>query len=96
VSEALERLYVIPLRDAYEASRTRRAKKAISLIRKFAQRHMRGGEVRISNGVNELIWSRGAEKPPRKITVLIRKDSDGVIHVMLPEEAEAGEKEKGE
>ncbi len=96
MSEILERLYVIPLGDAYEASRTRRAKKAISLIRKFAQRHMKGGEVRISNGVNELIWSRGAEKPPRKITVLIRKDSDGVIHVMLPEEAEARKEKKGE
>jgi large subunit ribosomal protein L31e len=95
MSEAVERLYVISLRDAYEASRTRRAKKAISLIKKFAQKHMKGGEVRISNGVNELIWSCGAEKPPRRITVLIRRDSDGGVHVMLPEEAEAGEK-KGE
>jgi large subunit ribosomal protein L31e len=93
MSEVVERLYVIPLRDAYEASRTGKAKKAINLIKKFAQRHMKGGEVRISNGVNELIWSRGAEKPPRRITVLIRKDSDGVIHVMLPEEAE---EKKGE
>ncbi|MEM0329733.1 MAG: 50S ribosomal protein L31e, partial [Nitrososphaerota archaeon] len=58
----VERIYVIPLKDAYEASRTRRAKKAISLIKKFAQRHMKGEEVRISNGVNELVWSRGAEK----------------------------------
>jgi large subunit ribosomal protein L31e len=93
MSEVVERLYVIPLRDAYETSRTGKAKKAINLIKKFAQRHMKGGEVRISNGVNELIWSRGAEKPPRRITVLIRKDSDGVIHVMLPEEAE---EKKGE
>ncbi len=92
MSEVAERLYIIPLRDAYETSRTRRTKKAISLIRKFAQRHMKGEEVRISNGVNELVWSRGAEKPPKKITVLIRKDPDGVIHVMLPEEAKAGEK----
>lgn len=88
----VERIYVIPLRDAYEASRTRRAKKAISLIKKFAQRHMKGEEVRISNGVNELVWSHGAEKPPRRIRVLIRKDSDGIIHVMLPEEAEEEKK----
>lgn len=89
----VERIYVIPLRSAYEASRTKRAKKAMSLIRKFAQRHMKGEKVRISNGVNELIWNRGAEKPPRRITVLIRKDSHGTIHVMLPEETE---KEKTE
>lgn len=92
MSEVVERIYVIPLRDAYEASRTRRAKKAISLIRKFAQRHMKGEEVRISNGVNELVWSRGAEKPPRRITVLIRKDENGIIHVLLPTEAESEEK----
>jgi len=91
---ALERIYTIPLRDAYEASRTRRAKKAINIIRKFAQRHMKGEEVRISDGVNKLVWSRGAEKPPRRIKVLIRKDESGVIHVMLPDEAGEVEEEK--
>jgi len=90
---ALERIYTIPLRDAYEASRTRRAKKAINIIRRFAQRHMKGEEVRISDGVNKLVWSRGAEKPPRRIKVLIRRDESGVIHVMLPDEA--GEVEEG-
>jgi len=90
----LERLYVIPLRDAYEASRTRRAKRVINIIRKFAQRHMKGEEVKISEGVNQLVWSRGAEKPPRKITVLMRKDKNGVIQVMLPEEAGKTEEEK--
>lgn len=91
--EELERLYVIPLGDAYEASRTRRAKKAISIIRKFAQRHMKGEDVKISEGVNQVVWSRGAEKPPRRITVLIRKDEDGAIHVMLPTEAEKKKEE---
>ncbi|RLG07608.1 MAG: 50S ribosomal protein L31e [Thaumarchaeota archaeon] len=86
--EVLERLYVIPLRDAYEASRTRRAKKAINIIKKFAQRHMKGEDIRISEGVNHAIWSRGAEKPPRRITVVIRKDESGTIWVMLPTEAE--------
>ena len=94
--EVLERLYVIPLRDAYEASRTRRAKKAINIIRKFAQRHMKGEDVRISEGVNHVVWSRGAEEPPRRITVLIRKDENGVIHVMLPKEAGEAKEESRE
>ncbi len=89
--ETLERSYIIPLRDAYEASKTKRAKKAISIIRKFAQRHMKGENVRISKGVNQVIWSRGAEKPPRRITVIIRKDEEGVIHVRLPDETEKEE-----
>ena len=52
---------------------------------------MKGEEVKISEGVNKLIWSRGAEKPPRRIKVVMRKDEKGVIEVMLPEEAEEKE-----
>jgi len=92
----LEREYVIPLRDAYEASRRRRAKRAINLIREFAQRHMKAEEVKLSQGVNKLVWSKGIEKPPRRIKVLMRKDREGVVEVMLPEEAEKEEeKEEG-
>ena len=91
--EASERLYVIPLKDAYEASKTRRAKKAIRIIKEFAQKHMKGENVKISKEVNRAVWSRGAEKPPRRITVVIRKDEDGTIHVMLPTEAESEVKE---
>ena len=87
--EELERLYTIPLRDAYEASKTRRAKKAIRIIEEFARRHMKGENVKISEGVNKAVWSRGAEKPPRRITVLMRKDEDRTIHVMLPTEAKS-------
>lgn len=90
----LEREYVIPLRDAYEAARNRRVKRAINLIREFAFRHMKASEVKLSSGVNKLVWSRGIEKPPRRIKVLMRKDEDGVVEVMLPEEAEKEEEEK--
>jgi len=33
----------------------------------------------ILNEVNEKIWSRGIEKPPRKIRVRVTKDKDGKI-----------------
>ncbi len=39
----------------------------------------------ISNQVNEKIWSRGIEKPPRKIRVRAVKDKEGVITVYLAE-----------
>lgn len=89
----LERVYTVSLRDVYEASRRRRAKRAINLLREFARRHMKAEDVRISEGVNQLIWSRGAEKPPRRITVLMKKDKDGVVKVMLPGEVSEEEKE---
>lgn len=88
----LEREYVIPLRDAYETSRTRRAKRAINIIKEFAKKHMKAEVVKISNKVNSLVWSRGIEEPPRRIRVVMRKDKEGVVEVLLPEEAKEEKK----
>jgi large subunit ribosomal protein L31e len=35
--------------------------------------------------VNEKVWSRGIEKPPRKIKVRATKDKDGNVTVYLAE-----------
>ena len=39
----------------------------------------------IRNEVNEKVWSRGIEKPPRKIRVRATKDQDGNVTVYLAE-----------
>jgi large subunit ribosomal protein L31e len=39
----------------------------------------------ISNEVNEKIWGRGIEKPPRKIRVRAAKDKEGNVTVYLAE-----------
>ena len=39
----------------------------------------------IDNEVNEKLWSRGIEKPPRKIRVRVVKDKEGVVTVLLAE-----------
>ena len=39
----------------------------------------------ISKEVNEKIWERGIEKPPRRIKVRITKDKDGNVTVYLSE-----------
>ncbi len=41
----LERIYTIPLGRAWIAPRYRRAEKAITVLRKFVQRHMKPDEV---------------------------------------------------
>ena len=83
----VERVYTINLRRTREVSRTKRAPYAIRLIRKFAARHMKAEveKVRIGNDVNEAVWARSIEKPPRKIKVRIVKYSDGVVEVRLAE-----------
>ncbi len=82
----VSRIYTVPLRDAWKASRKRRAERAINLLRSFAMRHMKSDKVKISEEVNELIWERSIQKPPRRIKVLMEKDEDGVVVISLPKE----------
>ncbi|RLE85011.1 MAG: 50S ribosomal protein L31e [Thermoprotei archaeon] len=84
--EALKRSYVIPLKDAYRAPRKRRAKVAIRIIHEFIQRHLKVKYVVIRNEVNEYVWSRSIEKPPRRVKVLASKVEDDVAEVSLAEE----------
>jgi len=84
----LERIYNVPLGRAWVAPRYRRAEKAVTVLRNFVERHMKPSSVVIDTKVNEAIWSRGIEKPPRKIRVRMAKDDDGVVTVTLAEESQ--------
>lgn len=84
--EELSRTYVVPLGVVYEAPPYRRAKKAVTVIREFATRHMKANQVSIDSKVNELIWARGIRHPPRRITLEMERDEDGVVKVKLPPE----------
>ncbi|MGC8542750.1 MAG: 50S ribosomal protein L31e [Vulcanisaeta sp.] len=98
----VERIYVINLRRTREVSRTKRSPYAIRLIRNFVARHMKvePEKVKIDNSVNNYVWSRSIEKPPRKVEVKVTKYSDGTVKVTLniPEEAKEEKKveEKGQ
>ena len=81
----LERIYTIPLGRAWIAPRYRRAEKAITVLRKFVQRHMKPDEVIIDPSVNEEIWKRGIQNPPRKIRVKLSKDDTGLVTVTMAE-----------
>jgi large subunit ribosomal protein L31e len=85
----LERIYTIPLGDAYLRVRNKRAKRAIAFVRAFALRHMKASEVGISQGTNSLVFRDGMQKPPRRIKVRIVKADDGHAKVWL-----IGEEEK--
>lgn len=91
-----ERFYTIPLGKAWIAPSKKRAPRAIRIIRDFIKRHMKletvedseeaeAKRIIISNEVNERIWGRGIEKPPRKIRVKAVKDREGNVTVYLAE-----------
>lgn len=86
--EELTRTYMVPLGVVYEAPPYRRAKKAITVIREFATRHMKANQVSIDVEVNELLWARGIKHPPRRIKLEMERDEDGIVKVKLPPEPE--------
>ena len=77
-----ERVYTIPLRHVHIVTpRIRRAPRSVRDVRAFVARHMRAEEVSISNEVNELLWERSVNKPPRRIKVRAVKDKEGRVIV---------------
>ncbi len=81
-----ERIYTVPLRKAYwTGSRLRRSNRAIRILREFVERHMKPEELLIQPEVNERIWSRGIQKPPRRIRIRATKNSDNLVRVYLAE-----------
>jgi len=91
-----EKTYTIPLGKALIMPPRRRSPRAMRMIRAFIVKHMkipsRAEEedeepptLTITNEVNERIWGRGIEKPPRKIRVRATKDKEGNVTVHLAE-----------
>lgn len=83
-----ERIYTIPLRKVVFVPRKMRSPYAIKLIKTFVSRHMKVpfDNVWIDSKVNEFIWQRGREKPPRKITVRVVKfEEEEIAEVHLSE-----------
>lgn len=79
----LERTYIVPFKRIHNTAPIRRGKKAIRILREFIQRHMKPNEIIIHPEVNEEIWKRGIEKPPKKIRIRTTKDKEGLVYVYL-------------
>ena len=78
-----ERIYTVPLRGAWRSPRQRRAPRAIRILRSFIERHMKPETIVITNEVNEYIWRRGIQKPPRKVRIRALRDGEGRVIVRL-------------
>jgi large subunit ribosomal protein L31e len=93
-----ERVYTIPLGKASIRPPKKRAPRAMQMLKAFVTKHMKLAihveeeeekeelpKLIISNEVNERVWNKGIEKPPRKIRVRAAKDKDGNVTVFLAE-----------
>jgi large subunit ribosomal protein L31e len=81
-----ERFYTIPLKKAWLSSRFERTAKAVRVLKSFLRRHLKTEDFKVSNELNELLWSRGIKNPPRKVRVKVVKDKEGVFTVYPLEE----------
>ncbi|MEW6749313.1 MAG: 50S ribosomal protein L31e [Candidatus Micrarchaeota archaeon] len=83
----LERIYTVPLGEAYETVRNKRVPRAVKMLKAFASRHMKadGEKVLVSEGLNKHLWENSIQRPPRKVKVRIIKD-EGSITVYLADE----------
>ncbi len=93
-----ERIYTIPLRKAFDFPRTKRASRAVKIVRKFLAKHMKVTEdhIIISEAVNSALWQRGIQKPPRKIKIKAIKEGDKLVARLIDEKIEKIQKKKQE
>ncbi len=77
----LERVYNVPLSEAYKTTHYKRADFALNLLRRFAARHMSAEKenVRISTSINEAIRGRGSRRPLKMVKVRLTKDKQGKV-----------------
>jgi large subunit ribosomal protein L31e len=81
-----ERIYTVPLRKAYwTGSRLNRANRSVRILREFVERHMKPEELLVQPEVNEMIWARGIQKPPRRLRIRATKNSDNLVRIYLAE-----------
>lgn len=89
----MERIYTLDLRDVYKKPVTKRIRVAAAVVREIAARHARmsASKVKLSSSVNDLLFSKGRMKIPRRIKIKLTIDEKGAV-VSLPEEKPREEK----
>ena len=68
--EAIETIYTVPFFPKLNKTpRYKRAPRAIRMLKEYIVKHTKADFIVITNELNEFMWKRGIEKPPRKIKV---------------------------
>jgi len=88
--EKLERIYVIPLREAcMRVPSYKKARKAVVTIKEFIAKHMKVADrdtnkVKLDVYLNNDIWFRGPRNAPSKVKVKAVKEGE-IVHVTFAE-----------
>lgn len=85
----VERIYIIPLRKAYDYIRTKRTPRAVKIVRAYLARHFKVEQenVKLSSMTNSTLWRDSIQRPPRKIKVRAVLE-DGIVKAYMMDEKE--------
>ena len=82
-----EKVFKIPLREDWvKKPRVARVNRSVDTIRLFLERHTKTGDIKLSQALNESLWTNGAKKPPAFAKVKVVRNEKGKVIAMLPEE----------
>ena len=91
---AEEKIFTIPLREAFGKPRTKRAKIAMNIVKAFLEKHMKSDKIKIGSSINKEIWKRGIQHPPRKVRIHAIKEEDIIYTELLGVEIKTPSKEE--
>ena len=94
--ETAEKLITISLSRAKPTPRYRRTDRIVNVLKEKVAHYMKveEDEVKISQKLNEQLWTQGRRSRLPRISVKVTKDADGVVTVKLPNEKEEEEEKK--
>ncbi|MDY6819239.1 MAG: 50S ribosomal protein L31e [Halobacteriales archaeon] len=89
-SDFEERVITVPLRDAKQEAKHRRADKAMSIIREHLAKHFSVDEeeVRLDPTINEAVWANGRGNPPSKLRIRAARFEEEGDRIVEAEHAE--------
>lgn len=94
--ETAEKLITISLARAKPAPRYRRTDRIVNVLKEKVAHYMKveEDEVKISQKLNEQLWTQGKRSRLPRISVKVTKDAEGVVTVKLPDEKEEEEEKE--
>lgn len=75
-------IYTVNLNKAKAVSRNQRTARAVRILKEYVQQHSKVTDVSISNALNEHLWEKGGQNPPKAVEIQVIED-DGTAHVEL-------------
>lgn len=91
IEDAVSRVYTINFSKAWLTPKYRRTDRVVNMVKEFAIKHMKGGEIKLDQELNREIWKKGKTNPPRKIRVRITKEDNSVVVSLYEDIAEKSE-----